>query len=102
MNALETPGARSDDPLTSYIAADSITDVKISQTQTAILGALHGKQLTYDELILAVLGRGVRVTPQRIRTSCAALRKAGLVRDAENDGRSMAGHRAKRWEIPDA
>lgn len=102
MEALETATARSDDPITSFIAADSITEHKISATQRAILEALAGKPLTYDELILAVRARGVKVTPQRVRTSAAALRKAGMIRDAEDDGRSMAGYRAKRWERTDA
>ena len=102
MEALEAATARSDDPITSFEAADTITAIKISQTQTAILEALKGKQLTHDQLFIAVLGRGVNVSAQRVRTSCAALVKAGLVRDAENDGRSVAGFRSKRWERTDA
>jgi len=102
MDALETATARCDDPITSFIAADSITSTKISDTQRAILEALAGKQLTYDDLILAVHARGVNVSPQRVRTSAAALRKAGMIRDAEDDGRSKSGYRSKRWERADA
>lgn len=102
MDALETATARCDDPITSFIAADSITSQKISDTQRAILESLAVKPLTYDELVLAVRARGVKVSPQRVRTSAAALRKAGMIRDADDDGRSMSGYRAKRWERTDA
>lgn len=102
MQVLETPAARSTDPITSDMAADTITAHTINQTQIAILESLREKPLTYDELVIAVRGRGVNVSPQRVRTSAKALRDAGMIRAAEVDGRSMAGHRAKRWERSDA
>ena len=99
MEALETPAARSTDPITSFLAADSITTVKISATQRAILHALESGPSTYDQMYLNVLSQGIKVTQQRVRTACVALRDAGFVRDSESDGRSMAGYRAKRWEL---
>ena len=101
MNVLEQPTARSTDPITSYIAADSITDHALMELQTTILMALT-RPMTHDELTLTVRGMGVKRSPQRIRSSCAELTRAGLVRASDEMGRTMLGGRAHKWERADA
>lgn len=97
MDVLEQPTARSTDPITSLAAADGVTVHAITECQTAILEALAGGPMTHDDLILAVRAMGVMRSPQRIRSSCSELVKAGLVRDTGEEGRSMYGRRAVKW-----
>lgn len=101
MHVLEQPTARSTDPLTSFIAADSITDLALTELQTTILMALD-RPMTHDELTLTVRGMGVKRSPQRIRTSCKELARAGLVRQTSDMGRSLNGGRSHKWERADA
>lgn len=97
VDVLETPTARSTDPLTSFIAADGITDHAITELQTAILMALS-RPMTHDELTLEVRAMGLKRSPQRIRTSCNELVKAKLVRMSDEMGRSINGGRSHKWE----
>lgn len=99
MLVLETPTARSTDPITSFQAADGITTHQLTELQQAIVTSLSDGPLTHDELVLKVHGFGIHRTPQRVRSCCAELVRAGLVEPADELGRSMQGGKSQKWRL---
>jgi predicted ArsR family transcriptional regulator len=90
----------------SLEASAAQTDDKIGRVQAVIMAILaeHGPQ-THDDLCDRYHERAGRlssvpnVTDQSVRTRTAELARRGLVRAAEEPGRSHHGYKATRWVL---
>lgn len=90
---------RTRDPETSWDAAMSISEEKLSKVDVAILDLLAEKPRTDEELFVVYVTRGYTlVTPQRIRTARAHLVRANKVRDTNTTRKSRLGRKSTVWE----
>lgn len=102
-----TLSARSTDPDTSQAAAEqALKRAPIIRDVVLELVREHGP-LTHDQLIAEYNTRVVmdpdtpRASESGIRTRLSELKRSGLVAQAEEEGKSAFGNRAKQWVAVD-
>jgi hypothetical protein len=91
---------RRGDPETSFAAARSVTEEKLTQTQEWVLHAFSvGGALTDEELIEMFRSRwsSCKASPQSIRSRRAELRRKGLIVDSRERRLTQYGQRSQRF-----
>ncbi|MBE6483651.1 MAG: hypothetical protein E7Z96_02550 [Actinomycetaceae bacterium] len=80
---LDGPVARTSDPVTSWEAAQAISDGQMRASEQAVLSALRtGGAMTDPQIADYVISHGGRWSAQRLRSARADLVRAGLVTPA--------------------
>lgn len=99
------PRARREDPLTSHIAAASVSRKALRATQSALLVLLREQGPSTDEDIAVAYEKSYsprgwpRQSPSGLRTRRDELVKVGLVRDTGKRRRLTTGCRGNVWEV---
>lgn len=92
--------SRWDSPSTSYAAGASIRTEHIHASMAYVLGLIAEIGPTTDDRLCAVAAqRGSRWTAQRLRTARSELVRRGRVLEADRNGTTSTGRRAKRWSV---
>jgi hypothetical protein len=93
-----TPVARTTDPLTSHLAAASVT--KVRGKQIAVLDILrHSEEpLTDEEIFDRLLLRGVHMSRSGARTRRSELVKQGRVVDSGLKAKTVSNRLTIRWK----
>lgn len=91
--------ARKNDPVTSWDAANSLTEKNLNQSQKDVYNFIKAcGNVTQNEAEL-IVGRLGNYTPQRVRTAFTELESRGLIRRVEGKFRNtIRGRRAQVWE----
>jgi hypothetical protein len=99
---LDTPRARNrwnrQDPETSFAAARSIDDKKLSGTQKLVLWALK-QGPAIDEELVGRVHQHTRISPQSIRSRRAELVRRGLVVDSGKRRLTQFQREAVVWRL---
>jgi hypothetical protein len=99
---IDVPRARNQwnraDPETSFAAARSIDEKKLTGTQKLVLWALK-QGPAIDEQIVYRIREHTRVSPQSIRSRRAELVRRGLVVDSGKRRRTQYGQEATVWKL---
>lgn len=96
--------ARSTDPETSHIAADS---VNVGRTKRLVLNALrvlrkNGEEpVKADRLTILILSFGNNVSDSGVRSRLAELVREGSVEVADTNGFTRSGRRCRRYRLAD-
>jgi hypothetical protein len=92
--------ARQSDPVTSQAAAEQVRP-KIGQLQQAFLAALAaiGQPATAREIGERARDMGLAKEAESVRKRLAELRRAGLIKLAEEKRCDYTGQRAEAWRV---
>lgn len=96
--------ARSTDPETSHMAADS---VDVGRTKRLIMAVLRGRRdmrrppATASDIAGTIYINGFLVSDSGVRSRLAELVRDGRVEVADMDGRTTSGRRCRRYRIAD-
>ncbi len=96
--------ARSTDPETSHMAADSVDVGRTKRLVMAVLGArrdLHRGPATASEVTACILGSGYRVSESGVRSRLAEMVRDGSVLVADTDGYTASGRKCRRYRLAD-
>lgn len=97
--------ARVTDPVTSFDAARKISKSEVGSLKDGIVeilrdrGPLTSDDLYREYLAVALTGRFVRRSAQRLRTSCAELERDGVIAADGGLGRSSLGNGSRKWRV---
>jgi hypothetical protein len=90
---------RKNDPITSYLAAESISEAALTRIQTYVYAIFrNGQELTDEELVGIMENNGYPGTPQAIRTARSVLSNRGKL-EVIGIGKTRTGRKARIWAV---